>query len=152
MSTPIFLTTIHLYISTFIFFNSNTAYLVRQLSETFNHTSNYYTKSDYSIWYGKCPFKICCFIVWNQVMISLFSKKKAKKLWSLFNASWQIAIFCTIAVVIINFFLWFLIKAALSIRFLEQSLIIKKKKKNQIGFNGSNIRLTRLIRIMCIER
>ena len=55
-------------------------------------------------------------------------QKNAKKLWSLFNASWQIAIFCTIAVVIINFFLWFLIKAALSIRFLEQSLIIKKKK------------------------
>ena len=48
-------------------------------------------------------------------------KKKNKTSYDLF--SMQVGRLRSIAVVIINFFLWFLIKVALSLRFLEQSLI-----------------------------
>ena len=49
------------------------------------------------------------------------TKKKNKTSYDLF--SMQVGRLRSIAVVIINFFLWFLIKVALSLRFLEQSLI-----------------------------
>ena len=103
------------------------------MSETFNHTSNYI--SNYSIYDTEnILLKYVVLSYANQVMISLFSKnkkknkkqkqktkKKNKTSYDLF--SMQVGRLRSIAVVIINFFLWFLIKVALSLRFLEQSLI-----------------------------
>ena len=107
------------------------------MSETFNHTSNYI--SNYSIYDTEnVLLKYVVLSYANHVIISFFSKnkkktknknkkqkqktkKKNKTSYDLF--SMQVGRLRSIAVVIINFFLWFLIKVALSLRFLEQSLI-----------------------------
>ena len=94
------------------------------MSETFNYTSNYI--SNYSIYDTEnVLLKYVVLSYANQVMISLFSKKqknktkktktKNKTSYDLF--SMQVGRLRSIAVVIINFFLWFLVKVALSIRF-----------------------------------